>query len=140
MDLEQRVKIKRGCLISSSTAVIELVEMTICTIYGGFDRLNHHTNFFLDSPTPLPKKAYFPGMKPGIFFNSKIGYWHQISAIRKHSRTFENNYFVSATQTPFQFSGGFLISFLHLSIYFLAGISNLSILEKKTIASLKLPS
>ena len=40
----------RGCLISLVTAVIEPVEMTIYTISGGFENLNHRKLFFLDSP------------------------------------------------------------------------------------------
>ena len=39
-----------GCLISLVTAVIEPVEMTIYTISGGFENLNHRKLFFLDSP------------------------------------------------------------------------------------------
>ena len=41
-----------GC-ISLVTAVIEPVEMTIYTISGGFENLNHRKLFFLDSPLLL---------------------------------------------------------------------------------------
>jgi hypothetical protein len=40
----------RGCLIRFGTAVIELVEMTIYTICGGFDKLNHRIIYLLDIP------------------------------------------------------------------------------------------
>ena len=50
-----------GCLKSLVTAVIEPVEMTIYTISGGFENLNHRELFFLDSPLNRPQPEYFSG-------------------------------------------------------------------------------
>ena len=41
------------------TAVIEPVEMTIYTISGGFENLNHRKLFFLDSPFKINTKAVY---------------------------------------------------------------------------------